>query len=288
LPARILDGKALAAEVRGEVAAGVARLEAESGVTPGLAVVLVGDDPASRVYVRNKESAARGAGIRGRVLRLPADVSQSTLDSTVDLLNADRAVHGILVQLPLPKGIDDRALLARVDSRKDVDGFHPENVGLLALGAPRFAPCTPLGVVALLRHGGVETRGARAAVLGRSQTVGKPMALLLMQKGPGGDATVTVAHSATRDLAEICREAEILIAAIGRPEAIRGDWIKPGAVVIDVGIHRRADGSLCGDVHLASAAPVASMITPVPGGVGPMTVAMLLRNTLHAARLSLG
>jgi methylenetetrahydrofolate dehydrogenase (NADP+)/methenyltetrahydrofolate cyclohydrolase len=286
VPARILDGKALAAEVRGAVAVEVEALRRDAGLTPGLAVVLVGEDPASRVYVRNKESACRSAGMKGSVLRLPVDVSQSAIVEAVDLLNADPAVHGILVQLPLPRGIDERAVLARVDPRKDVDGFHPENVGLLALGTPRFVPCTPLGVRELLLHAGVETRGARAAVLGRSQIVGKPMALLLMQKGPGGDATVTVAHTATRDLPEVCREADILVAAVGRPESIRGDWIKPGAVVIDVGIHKRADGSLCGDVDYTAAAAVASRITPVPGGVGPMTVAMLLRNTLHAARLS--
>lgn len=286
MPAQVLDGKALAARVRSEVGVEVARLKVEQGLTPGLTVVLVGDDPASRVYVRNKERACREAGMDGTVLRFPADVSQAALIETVDLLNADPKVHGILVQLPLPSGIDDRAVLDRVDPRKDVDGFHPENAGRLALGVPRFVPCTPLGVRELLLSAGVETRGARAAVLGRSQTVGKPMALLLMQKGPGGDATVTVAHTATRDVAGVCREAEILIAAVGRPDYVRGDWIRPGATVIDVGIHRRPDGSLCGDVRFDEAREVASRITPVPGGVGPLTVAMLLRNTLLAARLS--
>jgi methylenetetrahydrofolate dehydrogenase (NADP+)/methenyltetrahydrofolate cyclohydrolase len=288
VPAEILDGKALAAKVRAEVAAGAARLKEARGITPGLAVVLVGDDPASRVYVRNKETACKGAGMSGQVLRLPADVGQAALVETVDRLNADRQVHGILVQLPLPKGVEERAVLERIDPLKDVDGFHPENAGRLALGRPRFVPCTPLGVRELLRAAGVETRGARAVVLGRSQTVGKPMALLLLQKGPGGDATVTVAHTATRDVAALCREAEILVAAVGQPEYVRGDWIRPGAVVIDVGIHRRPDGSLCGDVHFDEARAVASRLTPVPGGVGPMTVAMLLRNTLQAAALAAG
>jgi methylenetetrahydrofolate dehydrogenase (NADP+)/methenyltetrahydrofolate cyclohydrolase len=288
VPAQILDGKALAAKVRAEVAAGAARLKEQTGVTPGLAVVLVGDDPASQVYVRNKETACKGAGMSGQVLRLPAEVGQAALIETVDRLNADRWVHGILVQLPLPKGVEERAVLERIDPLKDVDGFHPENVGRLALGRPRFVPCTPLGVRELLLSAGVETRGARAVVLGRSQTVGKPMALLLLQKGPGGDATVTVAHTGTRDVAALCREAEILVAAVGRPEYVRGDWIKPGAVVIDVGIHRRPDGSLCGDVRFDEARAVASRLTPVPGGVGPMTVAMLLRNTLQAAGLDRG
>jgi methylenetetrahydrofolate dehydrogenase (NADP+)/methenyltetrahydrofolate cyclohydrolase len=288
VPARILDGKALAQTVRAEVASEVARLRAEAGVTPGLTVVLVGDDPASKVYVRNKENACKSAGMSGAVLRLPSDVSQAGLLDVIDRLNADPAVHGILVQLPLPRQIDDRAVIERIDPRKDVDGFHPENVGLLTIGTPRFVPCTPLGIRELLIHAGVETKGARAVVLGRSQIVGKPMALLLLQKGPGGDATVTVCHTATRDARAVCREAEIVVAAVGQPEHVRGDWIKPGATVIDVGIHRRPDGSLCGDVHFDEVSGVAGAITPVPGGVGPMTVAMLLRNTLHAARLGLG
>jgi methylenetetrahydrofolate dehydrogenase (NADP+)/methenyltetrahydrofolate cyclohydrolase len=287
VPARILDGKALAQKVRGAVAAEVEKLRAESGVTPGLTVVLVGQDPASQVYVRNKENASKAAGIRGMVLRLPADTSQAALLDTIDRLNADPATHGILVQLPLPPALDATAVLDRVDPRKDVDGIHPENVGLLTIGTPRFVPCTPLGVRELLLDAGVETRGARAVVLGRSQLVGKPMALLLLQRGPGGDATVTVCHTATRDVAVVCREADLLIAAVGRPEYVQGDWVKPGAVVVDVGIHKRPDGTLCGDVEFAGAFERVSRITPVPGGVGPMTVAMLLRNTLQAARLSL-
>ena len=247
-------------------------------------MVLVGDVAASQVYVRNKENASRLAGIRGEVVRLPADVTEGALLATIDALNADPEVHGILVQLPLPPQVDEHRVIEAIDPRKDVDGFHPENAGLLAIGRPRFAPCTPLGVRELLIASGVETKGAHAVILGRSQIVGKSMALLLLQKGPGGDATVTVCHSASRDVEAMTRQADILIAAIGRPESVRGDAIKPGAVVIDVGINRMADGSLRGDVAFVEAAEVASWITPVPGGVGPMTVALLLRNTLDAFR----
>ncbi len=284
MTARILDGKALAEKVRRGVAAETALLLSETGRVPGLAVVLVGRDTASGVYVRNKSNACKAAGMNGTIHRLPADVEEATLIETVDRLNADPTVHGILVQLPLPRQVDDRRVLDRIDPGKDVDGFHPINAGLLAIGTPRFVPCTPLGIRELLIDAGIETRGARAVVLGRSPTVGKPMALLLLRKGAGGDATVTVCHTATRDAASLAREADILIAAVGQPEQVRADWIKPGAVVIDVGIHKRADGSLCGDVLYAEASQVASWITPVPGGVGPMTVAMLLRNTLLAAR----
>lgn len=287
MASRLLDGKALAERVRKGVAEEVARLKAEHGRAPGLMVVIVGDDPASRVYVRNKRKACDEAGIGGELLRLPAETTRAELLATLDRLNADPAVHGILVQLPLPRQIDERAVIERVDPMKDVDGFHPVNAGLLAIGTPRFVPCTPLGIREMLLHEGVETKGARAVVLGRSQIVGKSMALLLMQKGQGGDATVTVCHTATRDTPTIAREADILVAAMGRPEAVRGDWIKPGAVVIDVGIHRREDGSLCGDVLQTEAQEVASLLTPVPGGVGPMTVAMLLRNTLDAFKMSL-
>jgi methylenetetrahydrofolate dehydrogenase (NADP+)/methenyltetrahydrofolate cyclohydrolase len=285
---RLLDGKALAEEIRREVAGKVARLAEEHGRRPGLVVVLVGDDPASRVYVRNKRKACDEAGFGGDVLRLPADTTQEALFGTIDRLNADPDVHGILVQLPLPPQIDERAVIRWIDPHKDVDGFHPVNVGLLAIGSNRFVPCTPLGICEMLYREGVPTRGARAVVLGRSQIVGKPMALLLMQKRPACDATVTVCHTSTRDTPSIAREADILIAAMGRPESVRRDWIKPGAVVIDVGIHRREDGSLCGDVHQGEAMEVASLLTPVPGGVGPMTVAMLLRNTLDAFKMSLG
>ena len=284
---RLIDGKALAARIRAEVGAEVARIRPQAGRAPGLVVVLVGDDPASGVYVRNKIKASEESGIGGEVIRLPGATSESELLALLDRLNADPAVDGILVQLPLPRQIDDRRVIERIDPRKDVDGFHPENAGLLAIGTPRFVPCTPAGIRELLIDEGIATRGARAVVLGRSQIVGKSMALLMMGKGPGGDATVTVCHTATVDTPIIAREADILIAAMGVPEAVRGSWIKPGAVVIDVGIHRRADGSLCGDVFRDEALEVASRLTPVPGGVGPMTVAMLLKNTLAAFVASL-
>ncbi len=286
MPAKLLDGKALAQRIRADLAGEIARFRDETGIVPGLTVVLVGADPASAVYVRNKQNACQAAGMNGRLLRLPADIRQGELLTAIDRLNADPAVHGILVQLPLPAGIDDRAVIERIDPLKDVDGFHPVNAGLLAQGAPRFVPCTPLGIRELLSEAQVKTAGAHAVVLGRSQIVGKPMALLLLQKGTGGDATVTVCHTATADPAAIARQADILIAAMGRPEAVTASWVKPGAVVIDVGIHKRADGTLCGDVDFAGVAAVASQITPVPGGVGPMTVAMLLRNTFQAARLA--
>lgn len=284
--AQIIDGKALAQEVRRQVTQEVSDFRAATGIVPGLTVILVGDDPASRVYVGSKEKASNQAGMSGNVLRLPVTVAQAELLSTIDRLNADPAIHGILVQMPLPPQIDEQAVIDRIAPKKDVDGLHAENVGRLAQGRPRFVPCTPLGIRELLIVAGVETRGAHAVVLGRSLLVGKPMALLMMQKGPGGDATVTVCHTATADPAAIARRADILVVAMGRPEQVRGDWIKPGAVVIDVGIHRREDGTLCGDVLYDEAAAVASRITPVPGGVGPMTVAMLLRNTLHAARIA--
>lgn len=286
MSAEIIDGKARAQQVRREVAAEVAQFTASTGIVPGLTVILVGDDPASQVYVGSKQKASSAAGMNGVVLRLPATVAQAELLATIDRLNADPTVHGILVQMPLPRHIDERAVIERVAPMKDVDGFHPENFGRLGQGSPRFVPCTPLGIRELLLHAGVETRGAHAVVLGRSQLVGKPMALLLMQKGAGGDATVTVCHTATRNPAAYACLADILVVAMGRPAQVTADWIKPGAVVIDVGIHKRDDGSLCGDVDFDGASQVASRITPVPGGVGPMTVAMLLRNTLLAARLS--
>jgi methylenetetrahydrofolate dehydrogenase (NADP+)/methenyltetrahydrofolate cyclohydrolase len=284
--ALILDGKALAGRIRQRLASEVAKFRQATGVVPGLTVVLVGSDPASQVYVRNKRNACEAAGMKGELLRLPADTSQAELLATIDRLNTDESVHGILVQLPLPRGIDEHAVVERVDPLKDVDGFHPVNAGLLAQGVPRFVPCTPLGIRELLLDADIETRGAQAVVLGRSQIVGKPMAMLLLQKGQGGDATVTVCHTGTKDPAAIARRADILIVAMGRPEQVTADWVKPGSVVIDVGIHKRDDGSLCGDVEFSSVSQVASRITPVPGGVGPLTVAMLLRNTLQAARLS--
>ena len=288
MAAVILDGKALAERVRQRLTGEVAEFRAATGVVPGLSVVLVGEDPASKVYVRNKQKAASAAGMRDDLIRLPAETSQDDLLATIDRLNADPAVHGILVQLPLPRHINSRLVIERIDPLKDVDGFHPMNFGLLAQGSPQFVPCTPLGIVELLKDAEVETRGARVVVLGRSQVVGKPVALLLLQKGKGADATVTICHTGTKDPAAIAREADVLIAAMGQPELVTADWIKPGAVVIDVGIHRKDDGKLCGDVDFASASQVASRITPVPGGVGPMTVAMLLNNTLLAARLAAG
>lgn len=288
MPAQILDGKRIAAEVQAEVAAGAADFRSRAGRDPGLVVVLVGEHPASAVYVRNKEASARKSGIAGRIERLPADCSRAQLLATIDALNADDSVDAMLVQLPLPAQIDDQAVIERIDPGKDADGFHPFNAGLLAIGRPSLVPCTPLGVLELLRRSGIDTRGRHAVVLGRSNIVGKPMAALLSRKGAGGDATVTVCHTATPDPAEHARRADILIAAMGRPEAVRADWIKPGAVVIDVGIHRRDDGRLCGDVAFDEVAEVAGDVTPVPGGVGPMTVAMLLSNTLAAARRRAG
>ncbi len=286
--AAMLDGRALAKTIRARIAVETADFVGRTGVAPGLSVVVVGDDPASQVYVRHKESAAREAGMAGGVIRLAGDVEAGALLAVIDQLNGDPAVHGILVQLPLPAHIDERAVIERVSAVKDVDGFHPENLGLLAQGSPRFAPCTPWGIRALLIASGIETRGRRAVVLGRSRIVGLPMALLLMQKGLGGDATVTVCHTATPDPRSITREADIVIVAMGRPELVNASWVKPGAVVVDVGIHRGEGGKLVGDVDHASVGPIASWITPVPGGVGPMTIAMLLENTLKAARLATG
>jgi len=279
MSATLLDGKALAARLRTELTGEAARL-AETGVRPGLAVVLVGDDPASQIYVRNKTAACAQVGIKTFDHRLPATTTVDELLALVATLNADPAVDGILVQLPLPAGLDARRVLFAVDPRKDVDGIHPENVGRLLLGQPRFVACTPFGVMKLIAEAGLPLAGANAVVVGRSNMVGKPMAALLL----GADATVTVCHSRTRDLAAVVARADLVVAAVGRAEMIRGDWIKPGAVVIDVGINRTAEGKLLGDVEFAAAAARASAITPVPGGVGPMTIAMLLANTITAAQ----
>ncbi len=289
MPAELIDGKAIAATIRAEVATDTARLKAH-GITPGLSVVLVGDDAASATYVRAKELASRAAGMAGETIRLPATTSQAELLALVERLNHDGAVHGILVQMPLPSHINPDVVIRHIRPDKDVDGFHPVNVGKLLIGhTDGFVSCTPAGVVELLVRSGVETRGAEAVIVGRSNIVGKPMAALLVQARAGGDATVTVCHSRTRDLRAHTSRADILIVAAGRAEMITGDMIKPGAVVIDVGMNRVADPTratgtrLCGDVHFESAAAVASRITPVPGGVGPMTIAMLLRNTVRAA-----
>jgi methylenetetrahydrofolate dehydrogenase (NADP+)/methenyltetrahydrofolate cyclohydrolase len=275
MTARILDGKALGARLRAGLAARIATLPFK----PGLRVVRVGEDPASGVYVRNKDRAAAEAGFDSATIHLPETTSEADLLVEIARLNADPAVDGILVQLPLPAHIRAEAAIAAVDPRKDVDGFHPLNAGRLAAGEPGLVPCTPRGVMHLLAEAGVALRGARALVLGRSQIVGRPMAQLLL----GADCTVTIAHSRTRDLPAECRRAEILIAAAGRAEMVRGDWIAPGAVVIDVGINRLPDGKLVGDVAYAEAVGHAGAITPVPGGVGPMTIACLLENTLEAA-----
>jgi len=277
MTARILDGKAIAARLRARLAERVAALP----FRPGLRVVRVGDDPASGVYVRNKDRAAQEVGFDSATLHLPADTTEAALLAVIAALNADPAVDGILVQLPLPPQIRPEAAIAAVDPAKDVDGFHPLNAGRLAAGQPGLVPCTPRGVMHILAEAGVTLRGARAVVLGRSQIVGRPMAQLLLS----ADCTVTVAHSRTRDIAAECRRADVLVAAVGRPEMVRGDWIAPGAVVVDVGINRLADGRLVGDVAFAEAVPVAGAITPVPGGVGPMTIACLIENTLEAALL---
>ncbi|MGH2722430.1 MAG: bifunctional 5,10-methylenetetrahydrofolate dehydrogenase/5,10-methenyltetrahydrofolate cyclohydrolase [Actinomycetota bacterium] len=284
MTARIIDGKAAAAEVRARLAGEVAELSA-SGVVPGLAAVLVGDDPASQVYVGSKEKAAHGIGMASFVHRLPATTSQDELLARVAGLNGDPAVHGIIVQLPLPPGLDPIDAQEALDFRKDVDGLTPMSAGLLALGRPRFVPCTPLGVQYLLTREGVKVEGSHTVVVGRSNLVGRPLATLLSHKGHGSNATVTLCHTGTTDLAEHTRRADILIVAAGVPRYVTGDMIRPGAVVIDVGMHRLEDG-LAGDVDFPSAAEVAGAITPVPGGVGPMTVAMLLRNTVAAARMA--
>jgi methylenetetrahydrofolate dehydrogenase (NADP+)/methenyltetrahydrofolate cyclohydrolase len=285
MPARIIDGKRIAETLRQEVAARAAALNQQSGIIPHLAAVLTGNDPASAVYVRNKHIACEKAGFRSTVLRLAATTSESELLATVQQLNDDAGVHGILVQLPLPKQIEPQAILDAVSPLKDVDCFHPENVGRLMQGRPRFLPCTPAGVRRLLVHEQVPIAGSHVVILGRSEIVGKPLAAMLWQKGAGGDATVTVCHSRTRSLAVLARSADILIAAIGVPQFVKRDMVKPGAVVIDVGINRVGD-KLVGDVDFAPVSEVASAITPVPGGVGPMTIAMLLENTLTAAELS--
>ncbi|HBL44210.1 bifunctional methylenetetrahydrofolate dehydrogenase/methenyltetrahydrofolate cyclohydrolase FolD [Gimesia sp.] len=287
MSAEIIDGKALAATFRGQIAEQVSQLKQEKNVVPHLTAVLVGDDPASAVYVRNKQRACEKAGIQSTLKRLSADTTEAELISIVESLNADSGVHGILVQLPLPKHINETAILDVVNPLKDVDAFHPENVGLIVQGRPRYLPCTPYGIQQMILSTKMETAGKHAVVLGRSEIVGKPMAMLLVQRGPGADATVTICHSRTRHLNEIVKTADIIIAAIGKPEFVTADMVKPGAVVIDVGINR-VDDRLVGDVDFEGVKEVASAITPVPGGVGPMTIAMLLKNTLMAARIQSG
>ena len=288
--AQIIDGKKLAAETRAEIAAGVAALKAEKGVTPGLAVILVGDNPASVSYVTAKEKACREAGMYSREIRLPAETPEQVVVETVKALNADPAIHGILVQLPLPKGISEKKVVDAIAAEKDVDGFTPVNVGRMLIGEDCFLPCTPHGIVKLIEVTGMDIAGKHAVVIGRLNIVGKPVAALLARKGPHANATVTLCHTGTPDLSVYTKTADVVVVAAGRPNTLTGDMLKPGAVVIDVGVNRVPDATkpkgyrLCGDADFASCAEVAAAITPVPGGVGPMTITMLLWNTLESAR----
>ncbi len=284
MTATILDGKSLAEEIRTEVARQVAEFVGQTGVTPCLAAVLAGENAASEVYVRNKQKACERAGIRSQLHRLPVTTKMDHLLTLIDQLNADEAVHGILVQLPLPKGLEESRVLDAVNPLKDVDAFHSENVGRIVQGRPRFLPCTPHGIQQLLLRRDIPVEGSHVGVLGRSDIVGKPMAVMLMQRSRGANATVTVCHTRTRNLAEVTRQADILIVAIGQPKFVTADMVKPGAVVIDVGMNRLESG-LVGDVDFPAVKEVAGQITPVPGGVGLLTVAMLLHNTMTAARL---
>ncbi len=281
--AKRIDGKAVAASVRAQVAEEAAALK-EQGIRPGLAVVIVGDDPASRTYVNNKKKACAETGIYSEEYALPASTTQEELMALVEKLNRKEEIHGILVQSPLPKGLDEKAVIEAINPAKDVDAFHPENVGRIMIGNFHFLPCTPAGVIELIRSQGIEIAGKNCVVVGRSNIVGKPMAMLLLHN----NGTVTICHSRTRNLKEICASADILVAAVGKPKFITEDMVKPGAVVIDVGMDRDENGKLCGDVDFAHVEPKAGYITPVPGGVGPMTIAMLLKNTITAAKLQNG
>ena len=278
--AKIINGKEISATIRSEIKEATEKLVAESGVRPGLAVIIVGEDPASQVYVRNKKRACDEVGFYSESYELPESTTQDELNALVDRLNKDENIHGILCQLPLPKHLDENEVIMRIDPKKDVDAFHPENVGKIMIGDYSFLPCTPAGVMALLERSGIDVCGKECVVVGRSNIVGKPQAMLLLH----ANGTVTICHSRTKNLAEVCRRADILVAAIGKADFFTGDMIKEGAVVIDVGMNRRADGKLTGDVDFASVEPKASYITPVPGGVGPMTITMLMQNTLTAAK----
>ncbi len=290
MAAELIDGKKLAAETRAQIAAGVAALKAEKGVTPGLAVILVGDNPASVSYVTAKEKACRDAGMISCEIRMPADAAEDAVIDAVKSLNADPTIHGILVQLPLPKGISEKRVIDAISPEKDVDGFTPVNVGKMLIGEECFLPCTPHGILKLIEEAGLDVAGKHAVVIGRSNIVGKPVAALLARKAPHANATVTLCHTGTPDVSVYTRTADVVVVAAGRPNTLTGDMIKPGAVVIDVGVNRVSDPTkpkgyrLCGDADFASCAEVASAITPVPGGVGPMTITMLLWNTLEAAR----
>ncbi len=278
--AMLIDGKKISAEVRAEIKEKTEALKAQ-GIHPGLAVIIVGEDPASQVYVRNKARACEEVGFYSEVYRLPAETKQEELNALVDSLNENEKIHGILVQLPLPKHLNETEVLLRINPDKDVDAFHPYNVGNIMIGDYRFLPCTPAGVMELLKRSNIDPAGKKCVVIGRSNIVGKPMAMLLLH----ANGTVTICHSRTKDLAAVCREADILVVAIGRADFVGADMVKPGAVVIDVGMNRRTDGKLTGDVDFAAVEPIASAITPVPGGVGPMTITMLLQNTLTAAQM---
>ena len=281
--AKIINGKEISANIRSEIKEATERLVAESGVRPGLAVIIVGEDPASQVYVRNKKRACDEVGFYSESYELPESTTQDELNALVDKLNKSEKIHGILCQLPLPKHLDENEVIMRIDPKKDVDAFHPENVGKIMIGDYSFLPCTPAGVMALLERSGIDVCGKECVVVGRSNIVGKPQAMLLLH----ANGTVTICHSRTKNLAEVCRRADILVAAIGKADFFTGDMIKDGAVVIDVGMNRRADGKLTGDVDFASVEPKASYITPVPGGVGPMTITMLMQNTLTAAKTTI-
>ena len=281
--ANIIDGKAISAAIRAEIKEATNEFEKENGFRPGLAVIIVGEDPASQVYVRNKRRACEEVGFYSEAYELPAETTQEELNALVDKLNANDKIHGILCQLPLPKHLDENEVILRIDPKKDVDAFHPVNVGRIMIGDYSFLPCTPAGVMALLERSGIEISGKECVVVGRSNIVGKPQAMLLLH----ANGTVTICHSRTKNLAEVCRRADILVAAIGKADFFTGDMVKDGAVVIDVGMNRRADGKLTGDVDFESVAPKASYITPVPGGVGPMTITMLMQNTLTAAKQSI-
>ena len=277
--ANIIDGKAISAQIREEIAEKVKTYNEKTGLRPGLAVIIVGENPASQVYVRNKKKACEQVGFNSWVYEMPESTTQDELNALIDKLNGDPGVHGILVQLPLPKHLDEEEVILRIKPEKDVDAFHPYNVGRITIGDPKFLPCTPAGIMELLKRSNIEISGKECVVIGRSNIVGKPMALLLLAE----NGTVTVCHSRTKDLKEVCRRADILVVAIGRADFVTADMVKEGAVVIDVGMNRNADGKLTGDVDFASVSEVASYITPVPGGVGPMTITMLLQNTLTAA-----
>ena len=290
--ARVIDGKAIAAEIRSEVQVSVSSLTSDTGIVPGLAVVLVGDNPASQVYVRNKQKSASEIGMNPMDIKFHQDVDSDTIESKLDELNRDENVHGILVQLPLPGHLDEKSIIRRINPMKDVDGLHPENVGLLLAGTPRFVPATPAGIQELLIRTNNNPSGKHVVVCGRSDIVGKPISALLLQKDRAANATVTICHTGTKDMGEFTRQADILIAAVGIPELITSDMVSDGVVVIDVGINRKSDSSrksgykLVGDVEYIGVSEKASAITPVPGGVGPMTIAMLLYNTMKAAKLT--